>query len=119
MEVLRDGENPESLNKEELFFAGPDILIWSDAKKMRMVFPHISVVLKPLQLPYRVIFVFGFGREYEPSLILGRGGGVYGACGWVSEHHNTHICVITPNGSLPQQLNRDVLSPRMAPRHNN
>ena len=68
---FRDGENPEKLRKKEMtFFAGPDLLK-AGAKKLRMVFPHISVLLKPPQLPYGAKTIFGHGPPAVPEIFYG------------------------------------------------
>ena len=56
--------------KRKWLFAGPDLLR-SGAKKLRMVFPHISVVLKPPQLPCGAFLFFGFGPRWSPEFSIG------------------------------------------------
>ena len=53
------------LIKKKWLFAGPDLLS-SGAKKLRMVFPHISVVLKPPQF----LFLVGVPR-WSPKFSMG------------------------------------------------
>ena len=56
--------------KKKWLFAGPDRGS-SGAKKLRMVFPHISVVLKPPQLPYGAKHVFGYRPRWPPKFSIG------------------------------------------------
>ena len=51
LKEFRDGENPEKLSKKEMAFCGTRSFE-GGCQKLRMVFPHISVVSKPPQLPY-------------------------------------------------------------------
>ena len=70
MEVLRDGENPENLNKEEMAFCGTRSFKVGCQKVAYGVSAHFCRVKTP-SIAIWANFLFGFGPQWSPEFSIG------------------------------------------------